>query len=483
MSGHKQKGGTFKNTGTIIGYLYGVEIYGGAGAVTNSGKIEATASSGNGVELLDGGSVNNAATGYIGVGGRGIKYAVEISHAAGTVTNAGVIAGESSYSPENLNGVLLAGGGAVSNLTGAKIIAENFAVIASSGSVTNAGEIYGAGAIGVLIKSGGMVSNESSGVINGAVFGVDLGMLGVTDRSGGGSLTNHSGAIIKGGGGVFTGDNKATITNAGQLAGTTATTFTVHGTTVVLGDGVFLNAGGSITNVAGGSIIGARDGIYITGGAGAITNAGTITGKTIAIEFAGSGANTLALETGSVLNGSAVGSKATRATNALVLTGNGAADNEFLNFNTLSVRATGTWTLGSASAFSKTTVSAGTLDLKGVVAGVGSATILGAAKLEFNSKVGDTQTIDFSGSHGLVDLNSPTAFAGVLSGFDTVGSNDALELLGSWSITDYKQNSVSEGTLTLTHGTESASLAFDGGYTKSLFDTAVSAGHTTITYK
>jgi hypothetical protein len=127
-------------------------------------------------------------------------------------------------------------------------------------------------------------------------------------------------------------------------------------------------------------------------------------------------------------------------------------------------------------------VTSGVLDLKGAVTGAGSDTISGAATLKFGSTVADTQTIDFTGSGGTLDLGSPTGFSGVISGFDTFGSNDSVELLGNWKITGYTQATSTEGTLTLKKGTESASLVFDGAYTKSQFDPVFSSGITTITY-
>ena len=73
------------------------------------------------------------------------------------------------------------------------------------------------------------------------------------------------------------------------------------------------------------------------------------------------GANTLILQTGSVLNGDAFGSTSAGATNALILQGVGTANNNFLNFNTLDVQAGGLWALNGVSAIGATTVLSGTL--------------------------------------------------------------------------------------------------------------------------
>jgi len=121
-----------------------------------------------------------------------------------------------------------------------------------------------------------------------------------------------------------------------------------------------------------------------------VTNAGTITG-TNSVQFAGPGANVLTLQTGSVLNGAAVGSTAPGATNALILQGSGTANNNFVNFNTLDVQASGIWSLGGTSTFGTATVASGTLAVTGnlsttdtltvnaggTLAGIGSVTANG----------------------------------------------------------------------------------------------------------
>ena len=81
------------------------------------------------------------------------------------------------------------------------------------------------------------------------------------------------------------------------------------------------------------------------------------------------GANTLTLKTGSTLIGDAIGSTASGATNALILQGHGTANNNFDDFDTLSVQANGNWTLGGDSTFGATTVSSGSLIVAGDVSG------------------------------------------------------------------------------------------------------------------
>jgi len=129
----------------------------------------------------------------------------------------------------------------------------------------------------------------------------------------------------------------------------------------------------------------------------------------------------------------------------------------------------------------KTLVSSGTLDFQAAVTGTGADGISGLATLEFDSTVAKTQTIDFTGKGGVLDLGAPNGFSAALGGFDTVGSNDAVELLGKWSISGFSTNS-GTSTLKLTNGSQTASLLFDGSYSQSHFQDVVGSGHTTITY-
>jgi uncharacterized protein with beta-barrel porin domain len=231
------------------------------------------------------------------------------------VTNAGAITG--------YFGVALRAGGSVTNQARGSISgAYGVYVTSSAGTVTNAGSITGTNNSGVFLLAGGSVANQTGGTISG----------------------NQTGVYISGGAG--------TVTNAGSITGTNLV-------------GVSLNAGGRVTNQAGGSISGDQTGVDISGAAGTVTNAGTITGGTNSVRFVGSGRNVLTLQTGSVLNGTAAGSTASGATTALVLQGTGAATNNFVDFTTLDVQASGLWALGGTAAFGTATVESGTLAVTG----------------------------------------------------------------------------------------------------------------------
>jgi hypothetical protein len=518
---------------TISGYT---EIAGGAGTVTNAGNI-------GGVELQAGGSVTNQAGatingGFVGVyltaGGSVTNEAggmistdigVRARGSAATVTNAGTISGSSSYP---VSGVGLYAGGSVVNEAGATISAAYGVYInGGTGTVTNAGDISGEGnfrgfnrGVGVDFYAGGSLTNQGTGAISGYNAGVFFlaGGPGTVTNSGvvtnAGAISGHKLGVfalrsaatvtnagdINGEGGIVAMGSVAIVTNSGSIAGTKAGS-TFFFAPITLGDGVLINAGGAVSNKGGGTITGVADGVYVAGG-GAVTNAGTISGPTASVEFAGAGANTLTLESGSTLNGDAIGSAASGATNALVLQGTGTANNNFDNFNALNVQASADWTLGGDSTFGAATVSSsalfditgsmtttgtvlnkgtigvssGALDLEGAVSGKGTDTISGASTLEFDSTVGGGQTVGFTGGGGTLDLLDPLGFAAKISGF---AATDSVELSGDWVFSHFSETGNGNmGTLTLANGSNDLSLHFLGDYTASDFN--IASGATTI---
>jgi uncharacterized protein with beta-barrel porin domain len=449
-----QAGGTIGNR-----YSDGVRVYGGAGTVTNAGTITGgtfLVLPSNGVDLMLGGSVTNQAGGAIS----GLTNGVFVNNTNGTVINAGSITGTFRY------GVNLQAGGSVTNQAGGTISGGNGGVYVTGGvgTVTNAGTITGTTNYGVFFRSGGNVTNQAGGVITGLFDGVASGGPGTvinygsitgTNRFGvffasGGSVTNQAGGVISSSGtGVYLNGGAGTVTNFGTITGGTGrygvflhaggSVANQAGGTISGGTGVYVSGaagtvtnagritgtgfagvslipGGSVTNQAGGTISGGNVGIYDL--AGTVTNAGTIAGGTYSVEFRGVGAHTLILQTGSVLNGTAFGSTSGGATNALILQGTGTANNNFVNFTTLDVQASGTWTLDGTAALSSTAlVESGVLSVTGNLSSAATLTVNSGATLAGTGTVTTTSGI-FINNGGAVQGGVPGA-TGTLS----VGGN------------------------------------------------------------
>ena len=134
-------------------------------------------------------------------------------------------------------------------------------------------------------------------------------------------------------------------------------------------DGVRLRAGGSVYNGWGGRIEGFTQGVKITGGPGYVYNAGTIIGDNgTAILLGSSHNNTVVLDTGSSVIGNIVGGSGIN-TDAAFLWGNGSYSDDFLNFETLTVQgdwSSSGWNLSGNNIFStNTTVESGLLRING----------------------------------------------------------------------------------------------------------------------
>ena len=220
-------GGTVTNNGLIAGVLAGVELR-GAGSVANEGTIKATI--GIGVVLYgDGDTLTN--------GGSTVRLATTIP---GTVTGGfdGVFGGLGlACTVTNIAGTIAGG------ITG--VYLEG-----AGNAVTNFAAISGGSGAGVELTAGGAVSNESRGLL-GLAFGV---------------ITGPTGIEIGGGAG--------TVSNVGEIEGSN-------------GYGVWLEAGGSVTNSSStslfsstpGLISGGVTGIRISGGLGTVVNSTQITGS------------------------------------------------------------------------------------------------------------------------------------------------------------------------------------------------------------
>ena len=223
---------------------------------------------------------------------------VQVSGAMGTVANAGTIAAYREAIGFSVGGAIRNGSNrdteALIDGTGGKSTAISFgdgpATLANFGTVMGAYD-------GVVMNSGGSVANGSNGdtgaliqanapdsfgmLVGGgagtvANFGTLSGRVGIVMFSGG-AVTNGSdadtGALIEGHGGnsssVFVAGGPGTLTNFGTATGD---------------QGVFMFSGGAVTNGSNGDsdariqATGTNSiGVYIVGGVGTVANFGTVT--------------------------------------------------------------------------------------------------------------------------------------------------------------------------------------------------------------
>ncbi len=253
-------------SGLVESYYGAVKISGAVGTVLNQGLIDST---GYGIKLLAGGSIDNAAGATIS--SRLVNY---IKGADDVVTNEGTIVvddqalavvdtgtyalvvnaaggfidGAGGY------GIGLNGDGTVTNqgtvlASGAGISLENFQAYGDTGIVNNSGFIYGAtGITGQATNGGqGIVNNAAGGTIGGTLFAVEI--------DGGATLTNLGAIVSKTGDGIFLGAG-GTVINAGYigggndavLVGGSNLLFEVDQGSTINGDVVAISGGGNITN-------------------------------------------------------------------------------------------------------------------------------------------------------------------------------------------------------------------------------------------
>ena len=233
------------------------------GTLTNTG-FEA-----GGAEL-DGGTLVNAAGATI-VDSFAAVYGPG-GGTGGTVVNAGVLTGPASGSGA---GVVLFSGGSVTNsatglISGAEAVyIDGAGTAANGGTAINAGRIVGYLAQGVELDAGGSVTNAIGGTIAGAATAIIVRFQNAASQS-------------------------ATVVNRGLIAGGT-------------GYGIQLTSAGKdmLINAANGIIVGGRGGAYAAAGA-TVSNAGSIGSNgigTTALRFGTGSDNRLVLYPGATFGG------------------------------------------------------------------------------------------------------------------------------------------------------------------------------------
>lgn len=425
MTGIVLHGGKHTNDKKIVGYAYGVVIYGAAGYLTNlaSGSIAGTASDGVGVRLAAGGAVTNSGSIY---GGEAGVYLV----AGGAVSNAGKIDGGEV-------GLLM---GLPDHTTG------------RGGTLYNKAEGSIRGECG-LISWGKAAAVTNAGVIDGTkyvianLFGVTFAMGTGVYLGGGGEVLNKAGGTVVGASaGVSVGGASERVTNAGMIKGKLSVVFEGSGESVLT-----LETGSTLIGEAEGSGFGTTR--LVLKGTGTANN-----------EFK-SFTDLNVLASGTWTFGSASSFASTWISKGtLDITG------------ALTTRVTENASSVLSFSNSGRLILKGMSTLAGSVSGTGEVDINSDAKLTLESAVGSGDTFTFTGTpHGELqlddlDVRRKQLFHGVIAGFvagDTidVGSPFATSNTPPTTTFVYKENNaLTAGVLTLTDGSAKASINLVGDY-------------------
>ncbi|WP_244914526.1 autotransporter outer membrane beta-barrel domain-containing protein [Pandoraea apista] len=355
-------------------------------AITNAGTVTltGTTATGRGAALLgtgNGNSLVNTATGVITTAGAQ-NDGMALNGNNGSLTNNGTItvSGPNAYgmsvpwglsSSVGLNSTLLNTGTITANGSGSRAIS----VTVGQNTVTNSG---------TLITTGGVASNRSFTVF----------MQGNNN-----SFTNSGYVEARG-------------VNSDAVVSNTAQGFT-----------------SSIVNQAGGQIISRQGfGVRTVNGTISIVNAGLIqsdVGTAIAMNPAAR-ANTLTLQTGSQIVGTADGGAS--AVSQLILQGTGTASNPFVNFGTLLAQGSN-WTWSGSGNFTTAQMQSGIFNLTSTLGGAtttvaAGATLTGTGTLTGNvTNQGTIHPGDGAGNGTLTLVGNYTGQSGTLT-IDTALGDD-----------------------------------------------------------
>ena len=482
--------GTIVNAGRIIGYGTGGGYYGGDGSggygvyfgaggrlINNAGATITGASHGvivgaalgstilnsgtiaggtwDGIQALSSVVVTNSAGGTIS----GKSGGLSLGGAGSTVVNAGVINGESK------GGLDLGYNAFATNLLNGTITGYFYAVsLPAGGTLINGGLIFGNEG-GVAIGLGAYINNQSTGLIDGNLKGLAEFGGTIVNNGGirshydngvqmyGGSLVNAAGGTIFGfRDGIHISGPSAVVVNGGLIYSSS------HSLASAASGGVVLQQGGTVANLASGTITSATYAIDSEGGPGTVSNAGTILAG---VRFNAAYENRLIVKPGAsfqkpvtVQSGSTSGYPGS-VISTLELASTGSAGTfsglgiQFTGFASTTIDAGGAWTLSGTNTLSAgksltndgtltvlnsaltdtgtitnngTIIVGGTTQTIAALSGTGVVLIGDSDTLVSNAGVSAGETISFSTARGTFNLD-PLQFHGTIARFqagDTV---------------------------------------------------------------
>lgn len=482
----------YSNSGSVSGAIaVQASSIGAGGSIANSGTFNGTGANGIALQIgtMGGNGISNSAGGVI-LAASGIGVAIG-NAAGGSLVNSGLISGRTALSigsgALNLtnsgtvsgdvlgNGVLTVAGGTAgtpgrltggtihaSGLTftsGAQVLADNINV--GAGTVVNSGATLSIN--GTQSIAGAFAQSAGSLVIG--VSGTGAGTYGELVVTGAASLVNSSVTLAALGGFSFATGETFTILDAASLGNLTGDTFfvgtAVATTTVVNGELEVIVAGAPLNTVSGTVLASPFTGTYTNnaymaggatgilanvvgngGGAGTISNTGTIAGSVAGIGaasfrnglIANSGLITVAAGAGSgagisiagivsVTGGTVLASNAAGGTIAVT----GVAGATGITIGTM---AAGSVVNSGVISASLTSGSAGSL--AGIAVGTlgGAAQILNAGTIQVaggNSALSGPALLQEGSSNGqVVELPAPGAGVGIEAIFGSAGAIPAI---------------------------------------------------------
>jgi uncharacterized protein with beta-barrel porin domain len=230
------------------------------------------------------------------------------------------------------------------------------------------------------------VTTNTGNIDTNGIAGISAVNSATVSNSGFGFIAANAGS------GIIVSAGNANVTNSGTIQGSAGNTFGIVGT--------------SVTVMNSGTITGGNVGIFaLSLGGSSVTNSGIITGAGgTAIQFAGSGGNTLTLAPGSVITGNVLGT----GNDIFQLGGSGSATfdassigagGQYQGFAAFNKIGASVWTLTGTSAIAMPwTVNAGTLDVNGTMPNSTMAVNTGG-------------TLGGSGTVGATQINAGGTFA------------------------------------------------------------------------
>ena len=266
-----------------------------------------------------------------------------------------------------------------------------------------------------------------------------------------------SGVIGTSSAGIYSPASGIAVQNTGKISGYVA--------------GLWLSSGGTVTNGASGLISATGSyGVYIAGAAGVVTNLGTITGSSYAVDLTfSSAANRVVVAPGAVFNGLVSGGNGTLELASGAGSGSitGLNTGSFKNFAALVVDAGASWTLSGSNTIASVTDD-GSLVITGALPAatyqIGAAG--GGGTLEVASAPSAASPISFLGNSKLI-IDSAGGFGANIGNASYSGpllegfvSGDTIDIKSfSAANASYTYNSVT-GLLQVVNGSQTASLDF-----------------------